>query len=30
LILGNCNIHLNAKYRDVLHGRTPLTEELAR
>jgi len=26
----SCNLHLNVKYRDVLHGRNELTEELAR
>jgi cathepsin H len=30
LILACCNLHLNVKYRDVLHGRNELTEELAR
>jgi cathepsin H len=30
LILASCNVHLNVKYRDVLHGRVQLTEELSR
>ena len=30
LILASCNLHLNVKYREVLHGRVELDEELAR
>jgi hypothetical protein len=30
IILASCNLHLNVKYRDVLHGRNELTEEQAR
>lgn len=30
IILTLCNLKLNIKYRDVLHGREELTEELAR
>jgi hypothetical protein len=28
--LASCNLHLNVKYRDILHGRNELNEELAR
>lgn len=30
LILASCNLHLNVKYRDLLHGRAELNEETAR
>jgi len=30
IILATANIHLNVKYRDVIHGRAELTEEIAR
>jgi len=29
VVLACCNQHLDIKYRDVLHGRSELTEEVA-